>query len=135
VAQTLLDRQYPAGYWYGSSVDNPQWLYETAWSLIMLQKSVFVTCVNNLSGAGTKLRGSGGLIDLTWTGIPSASGYLVLRGTVNGGPYTEIGTTTNKSYADSSGLVQNATYYYVLQPTNASGTALCQSNQATITVP
>jgi hypothetical protein len=135
VAQTLIGRQYAQGFWYGSNANSGQYSYETAWALIMLQKSVFVACVNNLSGAGTKLRGTGGLIDLTWTGIPSASGYIVLRGTANGGPYTQIGTTSNQSYADSSGLLQNNTYYYVLQPTNASGTALCQSNQATITVP
>jgi len=135
VAQTLLDRQTAAGYWYGSNVSGAQYPFETAWSLIMLQKSVFVACVNNLQGAGTKLRTGGGRIDLTWTGIPTASGYEVLRSTQNGGPYTEISSTTNQSYSDTSGLVIGDTYYYVLQPTNGSGTALCQSNQATVVVP
>lgn len=134
VAQTLVGRQNAAGYWFGDNYYSYQNYYETAWSLIMLQKSVFVACVNNLQGAGTKLR-TAGRVDLSWTGIPSASGYEILRGTTNGGPYTEIGTTTNQSYSDTNGLVQGDTYYYVLQPTNAGGTALCQSNQATIPVP
>jgi hypothetical protein len=135
VAQTLLDRQNAAGYWYGSNVSGAQYPFETAWSLIMLQKSVFVACVNNLQGLGTPKKLTKARADLTWTGIPSASGYEVLRGTVSGGPYTEIGTTTNQSYSDTNGLVNGTTYYYVLQPTNASGTALCQSNQATVPIP
>jgi hypothetical protein len=135
VAQTLLDRQNSAGYWYGSNVSGAQYPFETAWALIMLQKSVFVACVNNLQGLGTPKKLTAARADLTWTGIPSASGYEVLRGTVSGGPYTEIGTTTNQSYSDRTGLVNGNTYYYVLQPTNASGTALCQSNQATVTIP
>ena len=135
VAQTLLDRQYAAGFWYGSNVSGSQYPYETAWSLIMLQKSVFVACVNNLGGAGTASGTAAARIDLSWTGIPSASGYEVLRSATNGSGYVEIGTTTTNSFSDRTGLSNGNTYYYVLQPLNANGASLCQSNQATIKVP
>jgi hypothetical protein len=139
IAQTIVGRQQfnsgGNGYWYGDNYDGPQNTYETAWSLIMLQKSVFVACVNNLQGIGTPKRVAAARVDLTWTGIPSASGYEVLRSSTNGGPYTEIGTTTNQSYSDRTGLVNGDTYYYVLQPTNSTGTTICQSNQATVPIP
>jgi len=135
VAQTLIDRQNATGYWWGADYEYPQTSYETAWALIMLQKSVFVTCVNNLAGEGTASGTAAARIDLSWTGIPSASGYEVLRGTTNGGPYTEVGTSSSVVYSDRVGLTNGDTYYYVLQPLNANGGSLCQSNQATITIP
>ena len=135
VAQTLLNRQYPAGFWYGSNYSSAQFPFETAWALIMLQKSVFVACVNNLGGAGTASGTAAARIDLTWTGIPSATGYEVLRSTTNGSGYLQVGTTATTAYSDRVGLTNGGTYYYVLQPLNASGTSLCQSNQATITIP
>jgi hypothetical protein len=139
VAQTIVGRQRfdggGNGYWYYDNYEGPQDTYETAWSLIMLQKSVFVACVNNLQGLGTPKKLTAARVDLSWTGIPTATGYEVLRGTANGGPYTEIGTTTNQSYRDTSGLTNGDTYYYVLEPLNVSGVTECQSNQATVTIP
>jgi hypothetical protein len=156
VAQTIIERQYlPAGtaapgynyngsssgynsvspgYWYADTYDGGQYPYETAWNIIMLQRTVFVNCVNNLAGAGEASGIAPARIDLTWTGIPNVTGYNVLRSTTNGGPYTQVGTTTTTAYSDRSGLTNGDTYYYVLQPINASG-AVCQSNQATIKVP
>jgi len=148
IAQTLVDRQqflggdYGNGYWYynyntGASYDisGAQYSYETAWSIIMLQKSVFVACVNNLTGEGVA---GGGLskpkAGLTWTGIPTATGYNIQRSTTNDGPYTTVGSTAATTYTDTSGLVNGNTYYYVLQPTNAGG-AVCQSNQAIVKIP
>jgi hypothetical protein len=134
VAQTIVGRQNAAGYWYGDNYSGAQYPYETAWSIIMLQRTVFITCVNNLGGAGTASGTSPARIDLTWTGIPNVTGYDVLRSTTSGGPYTEVGTTTTTAYSDRTGLSNGNTYYYVLQPVNATG-AVCQSNQTTITVP
>jgi hypothetical protein len=135
IAQTLLDRQYSTGQWYGYDYDPPQYVYETAWALIMLQKSVFVACVNNLGGEGTASGTSPARIDLTWTGIPSATGYEVLRSTTSGSGYVEVGTTTSTAYSDRTGLANGGTYYYVLEPTNSAGVTECQSNQATVTIP
>lgn len=136
VAQTIVERQNPAGYWYGDNYYGGQYPYETAWSLIMLKGTVFINCVNNLGGAGTANSGvSPARIDLTWTGIPNVTGYDVLRSTTNDGPYSKIGTATTTAYSDRVGLTNGDTYYYVLQPVNSSGAEVCQSNQATITIP
>jgi len=134
VAQTIVGRQNSAGFWYGDNVSGSQYPYETAWSLIMLRRTVFISCVNNLGGRGTASGTSPARIDLTWTGIPNVTGYDVLRSSTNGGPYSQIGTTTTTAYSDRVGLSNQQTYYYVLQPVNGSG-AVCQSNQATITIP
>jgi hypothetical protein len=136
VAQTLVGRQNAAGYWYGDNYSGAQYPYETGWSIIMLQRTVFVNCVNNLGGAGTANSGvNPARIDLTWTGIPNVTGYDVLRSTTNEGPYTQVGSTLTTAYSDRVGLSNGDTYYYVLQPVNSSGAEVCQSNQATITIP
>ncbi len=142
VAQTLVSMQQaplqgsPDGHWFGNSYYPYQWYYETAWSIIMLQKTVFVACVNNLVGRGTP--GSGGSaprIDLTWSAQTSASGYNILRSSTNGTGYTLVGTSTGTAFSDrTAGLTNGGTFYYVVQPLN--GTAeICQSNQATVKVP
>ena len=139
VAQTLITDQNSAGYWYADNYSGSQYPYETAWALIMLNKTVFVNCVNNLSGQGL----SGTVFnparaDLTWTGIPNVTGYNILVSTTTGGPYTQVsyngGTTTLTAFADETGLTNGVKYYFVLQPINASG-SVCQSNQVAITIP
>jgi hypothetical protein len=135
IAQTIVGRQNTAGYWYADNYTGAQYPYETAWSLIMLKRTVFVSCVNNLGGRGTP--GSGlqpARIDLTWTGIPNVTGYNVLISTTQGGPYTPVGSTTVPAFSDRTGLVNTDTYYFVLQPVNGAG-EVCQSNEAKVTVP
>jgi len=149
VARSLVDRQglnggYPPtaavptnGWWYGHSYAGNHFPFETAWSIIMLRRTVFVSCVNNLIGKGTPSGRSPARIDLTWTGIPSAASYNVLRGTVSGGPYAPVGNTTVTAFSDKSGLVNGQTYFYVLQPVSsgANGTTICESNEAKVTIP
>jgi hypothetical protein len=135
IAQTLVERQGPYGYWWGYDYSGQQYPFETAWSIIMLRRTVFVSCVSNLYGRGTAGGpGHPARIDLTWGAQTGASSYAVLRGTVNGGPYTQIGTTTLPAYSDKSGLANGDTYYYVVQPLSGT-TEVCQSNQATVTIP
>ena len=141
VAQTLVGYQVTPpqgsldGHWFGNNYDSEgQDNFETAWALIMLQKTVFVTCVSNLAGAGSASGSAPARIDLSWSNQANSTKYDVLRATANGGPYTMIGSTTNTAYSDTSGLVNGDTYYYVVQPVNGS-TEVCQSNQATVTVP
>ncbi|MFB3827547.1 MAG: PKD domain-containing protein [Bryobacteraceae bacterium] len=40
VARTLVNDQNPAGYWWGHSADGNQQYYETAWAIIMLNRTV-----------------------------------------------------------------------------------------------
>lgn len=147
VAQTLVSRQgkdgvgtsalSSPGAWFGADYNGDQYYFETAWSVIMLQKTSFVACVNNLGGTAKAGNRSGGpLVTLTWSGIADATSYTVQRSLTTGGPYITVGTTTGLAFNDqTAGLVNGGTYYYVLVPDNASGVAVCTSNQAAITIP
>ncbi|HEV2423869.1 MAG TPA: hypothetical protein VGZ29_03470 [Terriglobia bacterium] len=140
VAQTIVQRQNPVGYpclgcWYGDNYYGYQDPFETAWSIIMLRKTVFVQCISNLYGRGTP--GGPGIaprVDLTWSAQSGATSYNVLVSTTNGGPYTLVGNTTSSAYSDRTGLVAGKTYYFVVDPLNGT-TEICQSNQATVTIP
>ncbi len=135
VAQTIVARQAADGHWYGDNYYYAQNSFETAWSLIMLNKTVFITCIANLYGKGTAGAGTRATrVDLTWGAQPNATSYNILRATTNGGPYTQIGTSTGSAYSDTSGLVNGHTYYYVVEPV-INGVEICQSNQATVVVP
>jgi fibronectin type 3 domain-containing protein len=70
-------------------------------------------------------------VTLTWAASEGATGYNVLRGTVTGGPYTQIGTSTSVAYTDTT-VTNGTTYYYVVQATNPGG-ASGNSPQATAT--
>ena len=77
-------------------------------------------------------------VTLTWTATTStfADGYDVYRGTVNGGPYSNIAHVngrTTATYVDTS-VSSNRTYYYVLRST-AYGWTSANSNQASATTP
>ena len=41
VARNLIDNQAAAGYWYGHNMDVNQYLFETAWAIMMLNRTVF----------------------------------------------------------------------------------------------
>jgi hypothetical protein len=137
VAQTLVSYQSPDGHWTGHDIytgnsTGEQSPFETAWSIIMLNKTVFVSCVTNLTGRGSA---SGPFIALAWSAQTNANGYNVLRSSTNGGPYTSIGTTNLTNFRDTTaGLVAGHTYYYVVQPEQGSA-EICQSNQAAVTIP
>lgn len=144
VAQTQVARQWSDGHWWGSvaganntttcaSTEDQCW-FETAWAVIELNKTVFVSCISDLGGLGTAGGRTPARVDLTWTAQPNVTSYNVLRGTTNGGPYSLIGSSTTPAYSDRSGLVNGGTYDYVVQP-QSGGTTVCQSNQATITIP
>jgi hypothetical protein len=109
--------------------------FETGWSVIILSPTVFVSCVTDLGGRGTPSGVNPARIDLTWTGIPNVDHYDILRGTTMGGPYTKVGSSTSPAFSDRTGLLNGHTYFYVLQPINASNVEICQSNEAKVTIP
>ena len=143
VAQTLVTFQSSPvagtfdGHWYGNTADvgyDLQSPFETAWALIMLQRTVFVACINNLTGEAVAAGAAPARVDLTWTNQANSTSYNVSRGTANGGPYTLIGNTTSTTYSDQGSLSNGVTYYYVVQPLNGTS-EVCQSNQFTVKVP
>lgn len=70
-------------------------------------------------------------VALTWTATPGASGYIVRRAMVSGGPYTNLATPAVSAFVDN-GLVNGGTYYYVVAATNAVGSS-GNSSQVTAT--
>ena len=95
---------------------------------------VRVPCVTDLNGRGTPSGQAPARIDVSWMGIPIAVSYNVLRGTVSGGPYTLSGNAVLPAFSDTNGLVNGGTYYYVVQPIDAAGGVICQSNEAAIAI-
>jgi hypothetical protein len=87
------------------------------------------TCVNNLAA-----RAKPGKIQLTWTST-GAHHYNVYRGTISGGPYLKIGSTTStySTYLDQQSVVNGTTYYYVIREANFLDQETCQSNEASAT--
>jgi hypothetical protein len=142
VAQTLVTFQTSPvagvfdGHWYGNTADvgyDLQSPFETAWALIMLRGTGFISCAT-LAGQGVSAGAAPARIDLSWSNQQNSTSYDIFRSTTNGGPYTMIGKTTVTAYSDTKGLTNGDTYYYVVQPINGT-TEVCQSNQATITIP
>ena len=93
-------------------------------------------CVTNLAAVGA----SGSAlapprVDLAWTQIGSAASYSVMRSTIADGPYSAIGGSIGSTFSDTNGLTNGDTYYYVLQPKDANSIEICQSNQATVSIP
>jgi fibronectin type 3 domain-containing protein len=73
-------------------------------------------------------------VNLAWSAVSGASGYRVLRSTVSGGPYTNVGSATTTSFADS-GLAPATTYFYTVQATNGSAPSARSTQVAALTDP
>ena len=64
-------------------------------------------------------------VTLTWSAGGGATSYTVKRSQTSGGPYSVVGTVTTPaplSYTNN-GLINGATYYYVVSATNSAGTS------------
>ena len=57
---------------------------------------------------------------LTWSEAPGATNYVLQSSTTNGGPYAIIVNTTRTSYTNT-GLMNGATYYYVVYSQGPNG--------------
>lgn len=68
---------------------------------------------------------------LSWNASMGATSYNVKRATVNGGPYGTITNVTATSFVDP-GLVNGATYYYVVSAANSAGES-ANSTQVSVT--
>jgi autotransporter-associated beta strand protein len=63
----------------------------------------------------------GGQIVLSWSASGGATSYNVKRSMIYGGPYATVATGVPTAGYTNSGLVLNATYYYVVSAVNANG--------------
>jgi fibronectin type 3 domain-containing protein len=72
--------------------------------------------------AGVVATAGNAQVGLSWNASTGATTYVVKRGTVSGGPYTQMATRTATSYMDTA--VTNGTkYFYVLDASNSAGTS------------
>jgi hypothetical protein len=58
-------------------------------------------------------------INVSWSAASGATSYKIFRSTTSGSGYTQVGTSTTTSFADS-GLACNTTYYYVVTASNGT---------------
>lgn len=73
--------------------------------------------------SGLAATAGNGTVNLTWNAGGGATTYTVKRGTVHGGPYSNIGSVPGATLAyTDTGLKNGTTYYYVVAGTNAAGT-------------
>ena len=63
----------------------------------------------------------GGQIVLSWSASGGATSYNIKRSMLAGGPYVTMVTGVTTAGYTNSGLVLNATYYYVVSAVNANG--------------
>jgi fibronectin type 3 domain-containing protein len=86
--------------------------------------------------SGTGTAATQHTVDLTWDASADAVSYNIYRGTVSGGPYTMINTSSDSTttYTDST-VVSGNTYYYAATVVNASSEESGYSNQATAVIP
>src|SRR5437868_1540211 len=68
---------------------------------------------------------------LAWTASSGATSYHIKRGTVSGGPYTQLAAPTTNAYTDSA-VVAGTVYYYVVTALNSYGES-ANSSQASAT--
>src|SRR5271154_337772 len=70
--------------------------------------------------AGVVATAGNAQVGLSWSASSGATSYVVKRGTVSGGPYTQMGTPTTTSYTDNA--VANGTkYFYVEEASDSAG--------------
>jgi hypothetical protein len=75
-------------------------------------------------------------VKLNWDADPAnddVTSYQVLRSTVSGGPYAQIGSSTSTSFTDTT-VADGETYYYVVRAVNSQGTS-GNSNQTEAVIP
>jgi hypothetical protein len=70
-------------------------------------------------------------VRLEWTDTGGA-GYNVYRSTAAGGPYAQIGSSSQPNFVDSD-VMGGVTYYYVVRETRLNGDEICQSSEASAT--
>jgi len=113
------------------------WPVRPVFALLTESETVVSTFTTTTLNPPTGLAAAAALllrVNLTWTATtdPRATGYQVLRGTANGGPYSQVATVTPRtatSYQDTVPLP--GVYYYVLRTYYDSWTS-SNSNQAQV---
>jgi hypothetical protein len=113
------------------------WPIRPTLAILSETETVASTLTTTSLHAPTNLSASAALVlrvNLSWTATtdPRATGYQVLRGTANGGPYSQVATVTSAATTTFQDTVPlPGVYYYVLRTYYDSWTS-ANSNQAQV---
>jgi hypothetical protein len=104
-------------------------------SLSFLSNAASSQTTEMLTGSGTA--GVQHTVSLSWSAGTSAGvvGYNLYRGTVSGGPYTQIVSHDSASAYSDNTVVGGQTYFYVVTSVDGTGAESVYSNQAQAVVP
>jgi cellulose 1,4-beta-cellobiosidase len=83
---------------------------------------------------GAQITVTGHLVTLAWDASQGATAYNVYRGTVHGGPYSQVDKAVpSTTYADTQ-ITHSQTFYYVVTAVNGNKES-AYSNEAVAAVP
>jgi TatA/E family protein of Tat protein translocase len=68
---------------------------------------------------GLTAKGAKNQVTLSWSAVPGATNYNVMRSGTSGGPYARIATVSTTSYSDD-GLTSGAPFYYAVTSSNGA---------------
>jgi uncharacterized membrane protein len=94
-------------------------VYATPDQYVVLKPSSEPPAPQNPAAPGVYAAAGNGSVSLSWMPVYFASGYLVKRATVSGGPYTTIASVADTWFEDTS-AINGTRYYYVVS--SVSGT-------------
>jgi hypothetical protein len=104
-------------------------------SVTIVSNAVNSSLTIPLMGAGIQTASHS--VDLSWTASTSPGvAYNVYRGTVSGGPYVKLNSSTvpGTSYTDTT-VTSGQTYFYVVTAVDPNNNESIYSNQVSATVP
>ena len=91
----------------------------------------------SLSGTGQSGTSTSHSVALSWgASTSSVTGYYIFRGTVTGGPYSQLNSSPNTSlgFTDST-VAAGSKYFYVVTSVDSTGTQSVFSNEVSANVP
>ena len=101
--------------------------------------AVTATTCTPLSAPGGLSRtvGTSGAVVLSWSSVPDAGAYSILRGNASGGPFTQVSTVNAPTTTfTNSGLTNDTSYYFVVQSVvGNAGTCASADSTALLGIP
>jgi hypothetical protein len=95
---------------------------------------VAAPCVPPAAPASLTATAGTGSVALSWAAVSGAGEYHVLRSTVSGGPYTQVGVASGASTSFTDSGLAAGTYFYVVRAANSGTCESGNSPQASATV-
>ena len=137
ITGTALPVTIPAGYSLSFSVRfAPTTSGPASANVTFASNASNSSTLQSVSGSGTPPPQHN--VALSWNASTSSSvvGYNIYRGTVSGGPYTQVNSALDSTTSDTDSAVQaGQTYYYVVTAVDSTGVESGYSNQTTAVIP